>query len=88
MVGHSEGTNKRGRRADLSLGSLGLVTIVVYGASYYAFSAFIGPISVATGWPEGTLGVVFAGVLVLNKTGHLLSSVADWSTDEVPEQLW
>jgi MFS family permease len=54
------------RRRRTALGGLGLVTVVAYGACYYAFGAFIGPISVATGWPQGTLGVVFAGVLVLN----------------------
>jgi hypothetical protein len=53
MLGHSRGTSDRRRRA--ALASVGLVTIVVYGACYYAFGAFIGPISAATGWPQGTL---------------------------------
>ena len=64
MLQRRRGTTDRSRRA--VLGGLGFATIVVYGACYYAFGAFIGPISVSTGWPEGTLGVVFAGVLVLN----------------------
>lgn len=54
------------RSAWTALAGLGLVTIVAYGACYYAFAVFLGPISAATGWPEGTLGLTFGGVLVLN----------------------
>ncbi len=61
---HGRGKSESSRRS--TLGGLGLATIVVYGACYYAFGAFIEPISAATGWPQGTLGIVFAGVLVLN----------------------
>jgi hypothetical protein len=40
------------------LGGLGLLTIAASAACCYAFGAFIAPFSAATGWPEGTLGVV------------------------------
>lgn len=49
--------------------SLVLVTVAVYGACYYSYSALIDPIAAATGWSRAALGTVFSGVLLLTGLG-------------------
>jgi MFS family permease len=50
----------------LVIGTLGMVTIVAYGACYYAFGVLIEPIHAGTGWSLAKLGAVFSAVLVVN----------------------
>jgi predicted MFS family arabinose efflux permease len=50
-------------------GSLALVTVAVYGACYYSYSALIDPIAAATSWSKAALGAVFGGVLLLTGLG-------------------
>jgi predicted MFS family arabinose efflux permease len=50
-------------------GSLALVTVAVYGACYYSYSALIDPIAAGTGWSRAALGTVFSGVLLLTGVG-------------------
>jgi MFS family permease len=49
----------------IALGALGAVTIVAYGACYYAFGVLIEPIAKDTGWSAGALGAVFSVALVV-----------------------
>lgn len=48
------------------IGPLGVLTIVAYGACYYAYGVLIEPISTDTGWSRATLGSLFGVVLLLN----------------------
>ena len=50
--------------------SLALVTVAVYGACYYPYSALVDPIAAGTGWSKAALGPVFSGVLLV--TGRIL----------------
>ena len=49
--------------------SLALLTVVVYGACYYSYSALIDPVAVAAGWSRAALGAVFSAVLLLTGLG-------------------
>lgn len=50
-------------------GSLALVTVAVYGACYYSYSALIDPVAAGTGWSKAALGAVFSAVLLLTGLG-------------------
>ena len=50
----------------LTIGALGVVTIVAYGACYYAFGVLVTPIQTDTGWSLAQLGAVFSVGLVVN----------------------
>ncbi len=50
----------------LAIGLLGLVTVVAYGACYYAYGVLIQPIHADTRWSLASLGAVFSAVLALN----------------------
>ena len=49
----------------LDIGTLGMVTVVAYGACYYAFGVLIEPIHADTGWSLAQLGALFSAMLVL-----------------------
>lgn len=49
----------------LPVSVLGLLTIVAYGACYYAYGVLIQPISADTHWPDAALGAIFSAILVI-----------------------
>lgn len=50
----------------LPITTLGLLTIVTYGACYYAYGVLIQPISADTRWPDAALGAIFSAILVIS----------------------
>jgi MFS family permease len=50
---------------------LGVLTIVGYGACYYAYGVLIGPISADTRWPDAALGAIFSAALVITGAGGI-----------------
>ena len=52
---------------------LGVVTIVGYGACYYAYGVLIGPISADTRWPDAALGAIFSATLVITGIGGMVA---------------
>jgi MFS family permease len=61
----------KGRLPRLAVSTLGVVTIVDYGAAYYSYGALIDPIRTSTGWSTAALGAIFNGVLVIGGIGGL-----------------
>jgi MFS family permease len=49
----------------LPISGLGLLTIVAYGACYYAYGVLIQPIGADTHWPDAALGAIFSAILVI-----------------------
>jgi MFS family permease len=49
----------------LPVSALGLLTIVAYGACYYAYGVLIQPIGTDTHWPDAALGAIFSAILVI-----------------------
>ena len=52
---------------------LGLLTIIGYGACYYAYGVLIGPIRTDTGWPDAALGAIFSAALVISGAGGIVA---------------
>jgi MFS family permease len=52
-------------RPAVPVSALGLLTIVAYGACYYAYGVLIQPISADTHWPAAALGAIFSAILVV-----------------------
>ena len=52
---------------------LGLLTIIGYGACYYAYGVLIGPIRIDTGWPDAALGAIFSAALVISGAGGIVA---------------
>ena len=52
---------------------LGLLTIIGYGACYYAYGVLIGPIRTDTGWPDVALGAIFSAALVISGAGGIVA---------------
>ena len=52
---------------------LGVVTIIGYGACYYAYGVLIGPIGADTGWPDAALGAIFSATLVITGVGGMVA---------------
>ena len=50
---------------------LGVLTIIGYGACYYAYGVLIGPISADTRWPGAALGAIFSATLVITGAGGI-----------------
>lgn len=50
----------------LTIAALGAVTVVAYGACYYAFGVLVVPIHHTTGWSLAQLGAVFGAGLAVN----------------------
>jgi MFS family permease len=49
----------------LPVSALGLLTIVAYGACYYAYGVLIQPIGTDTHWPDAAVGAIFSAILVI-----------------------
>jgi MFS family permease len=47
------------------ISALGLLTIVAYGACYYAYGVLIQPIGSDTHWPDAALGAIFSAILIV-----------------------
>lgn len=60
----------------LPISALGLLTIVAYGACYYAYGVLIQPISADTHWPAAALGAIFSAILLLTGAGGMLAGRA------------
>ncbi len=56
---------EQARPPALPISALGLLTIVAYGACYYAYGALIQPIGADTHWPDAALGAIFSAILVI-----------------------
>lgn len=52
---------------------LGVLTIIGYGACYYAYGVLIGPISADTRWPDAALGAIFSATLVITGAGGMVA---------------
>ena len=52
---------------------LGLLTIVTYGACYYAYGVLIQPIGADMHWPPAALGAIFSAVLLITGVGGILA---------------
>jgi MFS family permease len=67
----------------LPISALGLLTIVTYGACYYAYGVLIQPIGAEMHWPPAALGAIFSAVLLITGVGGIL---AGGLLDRVGEQ--
>ena len=67
----------------LPISALGLLTIVTYGACYYAYGVLIQPIGAEMHWPPAALGAIFSAVLLIIGVGGIL---AGGLLDRVGEQ--
>ncbi|HET9968288.1 MAG TPA: MFS transporter [Streptosporangiaceae bacterium] len=61
----------RARPPLVPISVLGLLTIIGYGACYYAYGVLIGPISTDTGWPDAALGAIFSAALTITGAGGI-----------------
>jgi MFS family permease len=52
---------------------LGVLTIIGYGACFYAYGVLIGPISADTRWPDAALGAIFSATLVIAGVGGIVA---------------
>jgi MFS family permease len=52
---------------------LGVLTIIGYGACYYAYGVLIGPIGADTRWPTAALGAIFSATLVITGAGGIVA---------------
>ena len=52
---------------------LGVLTIIGYGACYYAYGVLIGPIGADTRWPDAALGAIFSATLVITGVGGMVA---------------
>ncbi len=59
----------------LPITALGLLTIVAYGACYYAYGVLIQPISADTRWPDAALGAALGAI-----SARSWLSVAPWGS--------
>ena len=52
---------------------LGVLTIIGYGACYYAYGVLIGPIGTDTRWPDAALGAIFSATLAITGAGGVVA---------------
>jgi MFS family permease len=52
---------------------LGTLTIIGYGACYYAYGVLIGPIGDDTRWPDAALGAIFSAALAITGVGGMVA---------------
>lgn len=52
---------------------LGVLTIIGYGACYYAYGVLIGPMSADTRWPDAALGAIFSAALAITGVGGMVA---------------
>lgn len=57
----------------MQISVLGVLTIIGYGACYYAYGVLIGPISADTRWPDAALGAIFSATLVITGAGGMVA---------------
>ena len=69
-------TEARARPPMLPVSLLGLLTIVAYGACYYAYGVLIGPIRADTRWPDAALGAIFSAILIITGAGGIVAGRA------------
>jgi MFS family permease len=50
-----------------------VLTIIGYGACFYAYGVLIGPISADTRWPDAALGAIFSATLVIAGAGGIVA---------------
>jgi predicted MFS family arabinose efflux permease len=67
---------KRARPPVVPVSLLGLLTIVAYGACYYAYGVLIGPIRADTHWPDAALGAIFSAILIITGAGGIVAGRA------------
>ncbi len=63
----------RARPPLVPISVLGMLTIIGYGACYYAYGVLIGPISADTRWPDAALGAIFSATLVITGIGGMVA---------------
>lgn len=68
-----ECADARARPPILPISVLGMLTIIGYGACYYAYGVLIGPISADTRWPDAALGAIFSATLVITGAGGMIA---------------
>ena len=66
-----ECADARARPPMVPISVLGVVTIIGYGACYYAYGVLIGPIGADMRWPDAALGAVFSAALVITGAGGI-----------------
>ncbi|HEX5299815.1 MAG TPA: MFS transporter [Streptosporangiaceae bacterium] len=52
---------------------LGVLTIIGYGACYYAYGVLIGPMGADTRWPDAALGAIFSATLAITGVGGMVA---------------
>lgn len=52
---------------------LGVLTIIGYGACYYAYGVLIGPMSADMRWPDAALGAIFSATLAITGVGGMVA---------------
>src|SRR5437764_806427 len=57
-----------------------MLTIIGYGACYYAYGVLIGPISADTRWPDAALGAIFSATLVITGIGGMVAGRVEAGT--------
>jgi MFS family permease len=70
----------------LPVSALGLLTIVAYGACYYAYGVLIQPIAADTHWPDAALGAIFSAILII--TGVLGVVAGRWLDRSGPRPVF
>jgi predicted MFS family arabinose efflux permease len=63
----------RARPPLVPISVLGMLTIIGYGACYYAYGVLIGPIRADTRWPDAALGAIFSATLVITGIGGMVA---------------
>jgi len=63
----------KARLPRLPISALGLLTIVTYGACYYAYGVLIQPIGADMHWPPAALGAIFSAVLLITGVGGIVA---------------
>jgi MFS family permease len=66
-----ECADARARPPLLPISVLGVLTIIGYGACYYAYGVLIGPIRADTRWPDAALGAIFSATLAITGAGGI-----------------
>ena len=74
----------KARLPRLPISALGLLTIVTYGACYYAYGVLIQPIGADMHWPPAALGAIFSAVLLITGVGGIVAGGLLDRTGEQP----
>jgi MFS family permease len=79
----SRSPGNQSRPQILPISALGLLTIVTYGACYYAYGVLLQPIRNDTHWSDAALGAIFSAILLITGAGGM---VAGRWLDRIGEQ--